>query len=312
MVELLEEAYTSIGDTADPRPAIVRVPDGPLSDQADAILGPARRILVLDDALVTGATLSTLRGRIYDANQLRQHAAEVGAFVVVLRPADERAVQRLARRYRDAESGVQVGYAERVYLPDDQECPWCKEIGMLERAMIRPGGRHGWIEERRESALGEVIPPLLPGARSGGAPLYTERAFFGRLDQRTAFAAVCAAVWEDCLEVDGHENSIVPHYVDLELLFDAYYDPIIKVAALRTLHRRHVRMPGMDWRIDKLIRSERVDEPSAYYYELALAAASTTVPERGVLELLEQCAVGSELRSAWVDLVNGALDTALT
>src|SRR5205807_7187554 len=83
MVELLEEAYTSIGDTADPRPAIVRVPDGPLSDQADAILGPARRILVLDDALVTGATLSTLRGRIYDANQLRQHAAEVGAFVVV-------------------------------------------------------------------------------------------------------------------------------------------------------------------------------------------------------------------------------------
>lgn len=117
----------------------VLVPAGKLEDSLREPLQKAKRILIADDAIVTGATLFNLRSAIYKLTQPAQARPAISLFVMISRTANETPIQSLERRYRDG-TGVRIRSGEKIYLPEEQHCPWCRERDFLEliRGILPP------------------------------------------------------------------------------------------------------------------------------------------------------------------------------
>jgi hypothetical protein len=111
------------------------VPAGKLEDSLRSPLQGAKRILIADDAIVTGATLFNFRSAIYKLTQpSEQSRPTISIFVMVSRTPNDIVLESLRRRYRGRE-GVKMAYGEKIFLPEEQRCPWCKERDFLQSIM---------------------------------------------------------------------------------------------------------------------------------------------------------------------------------
>lgn len=286
LLTLLDETLAARTDLTPPK--ILAVNDGPFDDAARADIGPAKNIVILDDGVVSGSTVNSLRGRIYDVNQIHGHNAAVGIFAVVIRPHRAAVTKRLERRFRDGPR-ARIASTATILLPagDPRSCPWCVESALLSSWSTQFTPREPLLTERiLRLSSGEMGPPLLFGDGDERRGLLTQKAFWGDLDERTAFAAVTAAVLAIAVEVDAPDIDLAATYASLELLFDAYYDPIIKAAAFRNFQRRHIRFAAQDPKVNDWVKDERVDSSPGLLSELALAAATGKIPAAGVLDLL--------------------------
>lgn len=306
-----------LSDTLDatsglPRPIIHTIGDGPFDAAAAAVIGPARKIVILDDGIVSGSTVNALRSRVYDVNQVHGHNGEVGIFAVVIRPHRAAVLKRLKRRFRNGRR-ARIGWTANILLPagDVRSCPWCVENELLKIWSNQFDPREPLLSQRIQwLSSGEMKSPLLLGDTDDRQGLLTAGAFWGDLDERTAFAAVTAGALAMAVEVDAPNDDLAATYASLELLFDAYYDPIIKAAALRTFQRRHIRFAAQDPKVNDWVKAERPDSSHGLLSELALAAATGKIPAEGVYDLLgraEHCElVGLLTRLIEIGLSGGA------
>ncbi|GAA3536727.1 hypothetical protein [Kribbella ginsengisoli] len=285
---------------------VALVKDTSLSPDAARIVGPAQRILILDDAVLTGSTAKWLRQRIYQANQIHHGSAEVGLFAVVFRPKDFE-VRVMLRRTFTTQQGVSIDSVEDIYLPSGKACSWCLEQKLLTRWSNSFRPPNPLLYDRAKRLDAELSPPLLFGDGPERVGLFTENAFWGRLDERVAFAAVSAAAQELALEVAKPIEPALQSYASLALIFSAYYDPIIKAAAFRTLQRNQIHHSQHDAKITEWLRGERGDSTPGYLSELTLAAATGKIPDIAVRELLDK-ADQSELTLLLKKLLATALD----
>jgi hypothetical protein len=107
------------------------VPSGALEADLSGPLCAAKKILIADDAIVTGQTIFNFRSAIYRVVQGAEAKPGITVFVMVSRPPDRVPIESIERRYRFNDKDVPVVWGEEVFLPEEQHCPWCKEASFL-------------------------------------------------------------------------------------------------------------------------------------------------------------------------------------
>ncbi len=113
-----------------PLSRIIVVPPGRFSAEIQEAVRGAQRILVADDAIVTGFTLRNLRTELFRNTQLMKMDPEVNAFVMVSRPANQEPHLSIQRKYRGRQV-KKIVEGVKLYLPDARQCPWCDEHRLL-------------------------------------------------------------------------------------------------------------------------------------------------------------------------------------
>jgi hypothetical protein len=280
-------------------PPVLEVTGSAFTQTELAVIGPAKRVLILDDAVVTGTTVVRLRKRVYSANQRHSHNAEVALFAVLVRPPQLSVVKRIENVYK-TRAGLTIGCAEKLYLPAEgaKNCPWCRERQALRLWGKGLDSQLPLVESRIDRLDAEhLTSPLLLGDTDLHGPLRTEDAFWGTLDEVTAFAAVSASALEVAIGLDKPVTDFTRRYAGLRLIFDTYYDPIIKAAALRTSQRRHIRHAQQDPQFSGwLAQYDETTCTPGLLSELAYAAATTKIPADPVLALFARCSETDHIR----------------
>lgn len=264
--------------------------------------------MIVDDALISGTTLVGMRLAIHDAAVALDRNIDVSIFVCVSRPSnsdnEKRVRLSVTRPARGAgellTSGLHCG--QKLLLPE--ECPWCEERELLGKLREGLEGPAAEFAERREKKL---IPtplqsPLLPLGGEGEGKIVGS--FFGDLGPVCAFAAVSAHaqhLHERIEEVRVHETVKV---LDVPFLLQAFFDPVIVAALLRTLPRRDLYDPAREHLVAREIRTNADSYYPATLTELALAALVLKVPAASVRAALEAGAPEEGWAHVYADLLS--------
>jgi hypothetical protein len=132
--------------------------------------------------------------------------------------------------------------------------------------------------------VGDLAPPLLWG---GGEKLRaTFGSLFGDLSPAAAFAAVSAVAQHMHCRLDADRRDETIKIVDLPLLLQAFFDPVIVAGMLRTLPARDLRDPASDPALARTLRENVRDYPAATIAELAFAVTEGKLPPKPVRDLL--------------------------
>lgn len=270
-------------------------------------LDGVRHVLVVDDTIVSGATLVGLRRLVHIASR-ELGGVKATIFVPLSRPADPEDhlhVRRCVFPKEKGEDGLVLGglhCAQELLLPDgNDDCPWCRERTMIEEGLDQLQGASHEFASQRRSHLEALAPPLLPcGGEEEGEIVGS---FFGDLKPVTAFAAVSAlAQYMHCeMERVRHDETI--QVLDVALLLQAFFDPIIVAAMLRTLQPRDLRDAPSEPAVARTIRANMREYPDATIAELATAAIAGKLPVKPVRELLEERK--GDWAQAYLDLLEG-------
>ena len=269
-------------------------------------LGRSNRILVADDAIVTGTTLINLRTEVFRTTQLQHRSPEVNAFVLVCRPSNHEPVNDIRRIY----SGQQVRTllaGESLFLPSGQNCPWCKEDQLLGRFASRLEGKSLEFATARLEKLrsGSIKPPLLMVQNEHAQDhLVTHDSLFGDLDHVTAFAAGSCASQKLKLEL-GTNGGVQLAVVETAMAIGAYYESPLLASMLRTFDRIDARYVGVDPIIEAKI--EGINPRQAYagtLADLALAALAGKVPGGKLREVLER----EKANDGWLQMLADLYD----
>jgi hypothetical protein len=278
------------------------IPPGPLGEEFNPLLVQADRILVADDAVVTGATLKYLRSDLFRVTKALGRNPDVCAFVMVSRPSNKADHQAVRNRYT-SDKGVRFFTPYIVYLPDGQSCPWCAEVKFLNRFRgILTSASQSQLLERIDYIERRFEPPLLmvkPTQERGD--LRSLGSFFGlNLAAKAAFAAgSCAAqtIAQDLATLGG---GILFKVADLGMAYDAYYESVILASLLRTFQAIHVRCLSHDEFVERKIKD--IVPARAYpgvLTELALAALMEKIPSKQLRPALERW----KDQDAWIPML---------
>lgn len=139
--------------------AIFDVPrSGELGDAGRAAFR-AKRVLLLDEMLVTGATLKRLIGGLKACEDEERFAdLDLYGFVVLNGAATDRISKNVKNRFKKrGERNSRLHEAARVYLPPPSDgCPWCKERRLLTKFRASLGEEHGEAVDRRLTVLDDT------------------------------------------------------------------------------------------------------------------------------------------------------------
>jgi len=242
----------------------------------------ADRVLLLDDSVVRGNTLISLRRSVYDP--AGDHNPVVEAFVVLDRPPSdfaERGVKRSfgAKKGGEGELGTGFRYVERVLLPDPDECPWCEERQKLTRLTRRVPEQGELIRERVDllSSMEGLEPPLLP-TREDQPGNVTHDAFVGNLKPAAAFAATASVAQNMRLDAERQRKGAQVAIVDVPVLVEAFYDPVVVAGLLRVIPKRFLRHHGYDAAVDYCLEQHVGAFGENCLAEIAWAAILGKVP----------------------------------
>jgi hypothetical protein len=281
VASLCSEAHSSA--------AVHIVPPGRLPESIYGHLAKAKRVLVADDAIVTGITLLNLRTEVFRVTQQLGVTPEVNAFVIVSRPSGPEPLKALRMRYH-GKSVTHVLAGVQLFLPEGKNCPWCHERKLL--TSFRPqlkGDALTAAQQRIRKLEAPVLAPLLiVPPHDARDDLLTQGSVFGPLRQPAAFAAGVSAAQRVIHSLGTLGGGIQLKVVDLEMAIDAYYEGVLLASLLRTFKPVHVRYPGSDPKVEAAIL--RLDPQRAYpgvLAELALAAIANKIPSRHVRQLVE-------------------------
>ncbi len=219
----------------------------------------AKCVLVLDDSVVTGATIRRTHRALQEAapqlllDGVLQDNYLIAAFIVVARPAHQSVWDGLSDSLRQ-DRGSAIETAHLVILPNDP-CPWCEELRVLDDL-------HSWYSTRGDQEATRLLAyrrlHLLGGSSadaSGGLAqglfwsdqsgrfIYSHRAhitphsLFGeRLGEAAAFAAVTSAMQrlrDDYGRARRADRGSAWCW-DVRRIVAAYHDPILQCSFLRS------------------------------------------------------------------------------
>jgi hypothetical protein len=296
--QLCREAFSTV--------PIHRIPPGRLSPEIQAILAKAKRLLVADDAIVSGITLFNLRGELFRSLQQMGSSPEVNVFVAVSRPAWGHSLRAIKRRY-SGQVIEQILCGAEVFLPDGQNCPWCREHSLLTKFRPRLAGNSLAIAQQRIDRLeGPMSAPLLMvAAIDAQTNLKTLGSYFGELNQRAAFAAgVCAAqTLIDELGTPGHKIQL--NVVDTPMIIESYFEGVLLASLLRTFDALHTRNPaGEELTCDVLAKIRPAQAYPGLIAELGIAALHNKLPHAQVRNLIE----AEKETDPWLQMISELMD----
>ena len=281
------------------------------ADDESKILN-AQNVCLVDDAVVTGARLFGYRSRLNEF--CRDHSrveCELYCVVGVLRPANARAVQGIGDVVGDSATDKRFFSVEKLFLPcwDMTECPWCKELEILENAS--QGTRMTSVVEERIEVLqggaGITEDLFVPWK---GSSAY-DRARYWRLGANSIFGEVQGAdlaisvastiqslrsshlksnnLWSET-KLDEVFQSPIAKVLDPEYYIGRrFFEPVLVASIFRALRPHDVSPPSRD---DLLSRQFEVLLKNSMYKhlhgEFALAIARKHLPI-AFRSLLPQC-----------------------
>ncbi|MEO8561695.1 MAG: hypothetical protein ABI601_06445 [bacterium] len=237
------------------------------------------RILILDDAVVSGRTLRSIHRviqdqiHLLDEDQRPADGYRISAFAVIGRPHNDSLWKRLGDSLRQTSDSLSLGCYKKLLMPD-RSCPWCDEVARLERLQkeIRSaptllGTGMALSAEDREilSCIDERLDVLtLPqtgaitglrnsiflagpdGAIRARSPdRLTPHSLFGEsLTETTTFAAVASAMHTIRLQMYAHLESSqgVAWEWDVARIVTAFHDPLIQASFLRAARADELRL----------------------------------------------------------------------
>ena len=200
-------------------------------------------VLIVDDTLVSGDTLIGLR-LLVDRASVELGGVRASIFVPLSRPADpgdhDRVRVAVYPKSKDANErwlgGLHCG--QELLLPDGRDCPWCAERELIEENLEKlTGESREFVAGRREHLNGEPLSaPLLPcGGEEEGTIVGS---FFGDLEPIAAVAAVSAHAQHLRARMERDREDETIQVLDVPLILQAFFDPIIVATMLRTLAPR--------------------------------------------------------------------------
>jgi hypothetical protein len=291
---------------AHPRTNVIEAPPGRFSSEIEGQLHGTERIIVADDAIVTGITLKNLRTELFRVTQLLGITPEVNAFVMLSRPSDNEALVAIERKYR-GRTVRQILFGAKLYLPGARQCPWCDELRLLTSYRHRLSKASFEVAEFRIRKLeSPMVPPLLMvPPQDAQEDLKTLGSFFGTLGQKTAFAAGVCAAQTLKLQLGTLGGGIQSKVFDLEMAIHAYYEGVLLASILRTYNAVHVRYPNSDPLVEREIIG--IDPNQVYpgvIAELILAAIDNKIPSKGFRKQLETW----KAKDPWLTMLTEIMD----
>jgi hypothetical protein len=239
----------------------------------------ARRIMVLDDTVVSGRTIRVLhrliQDVIHDLPKTDQPAKdyEICGFAIIGRPYSEAQWNRLSDSLRQSGSRSSLHCHLKILMPDGF-CPWCDERDRLEtvRRRLASGPLFGAPavsdEAREELALLDARLAILDAPQSGGlsgldrslfvcgtdgaiavrdSDRLTWHSLFGeQLAEATTYAAVATAMHAVRVKAASkqQEQQATTWAWDwaAQRILTAYHDPLIQASFLRAARAEELRM----------------------------------------------------------------------
>lgn len=280
-------------------PAIEISLDEPLRDEVRRGIGGAERILLCDDAVVTGRTMHAMleivqreKGRSADSSyQLR-------GFTLVARPAWAAAWKGLGERFFiDNQRRLFAGW--EINLPDVNAngrdvCPWCIEARMLRTVLPRLGEAARPYIERRIARLSD--PEGLSGqiylAAELAAPVdgwdpavhTTPSSYLGDVSDVGAYVA-CSALLQrmrDAWETSSERWS-TRYAIPLHKLLRRFTDPVIASAFLRGIQGHETMAAELREELERTLSElDHASQDIVLVAELLLAGKQKKLPYRQV------------------------------
>jgi hypothetical protein len=282
------EALEQLVKSTHPETIPATVPAGLLEDHVVHTMHDASRILIVDDAVVSGKTLRRLIDRIRDALG-DEHFAEkdIRIFTPLLCSASSDVARRLrnkvtpgAKNSDRVESGAVLVAAYEVPLPADDPCPWCEEWLFLKRLQPKMA-RHADVIRARLECLSAPRPdadrlliyPGLPQQERG--MLISDSVVGEDVHVSVVFAAFASAV-QSC-RYDADPRSDAGHYIDLAHLVASWWGVGMFAGVLRTITQAEGKYAAQAQPFVEAWR-ERETWAQAELVEFAWAAVSDRIP----------------------------------
>ncbi len=244
-------------------------------------LGPESRVLLLDDALVGGQTLTAAKLHIYNAMKA-VGPPRVHGFVLIdrLTETESRRIRNHFLDTREAKSARYLyGRAWQAPLPPAgrDSCPWCRENRVLADAVPHLSAGRDLANRRLARLRTEIDAPLL--MRCVHARGRTLGSIFGPLDERTAFAAGTSALFASA-------EGLAEVTMNVEATIDNFYDDVFLAAVLRNAAKGKLRNLAYDGAVNAAVRRRSFD-PN-HVAELAWAAYEEKIPHSAIREVLAE------------------------
>ena len=285
MVELAREAFPGLGEERLRLVRGQRLDEGLLAD-----LAGKESVLLLDDSVVTGNTLVSLRREIYERVNEERRPPTVEAFVVLDRLADDDDEKAIRRPFTArGEDGPKQCFraVERIRMPPVHDCPWCEEEKSLRRLVSRVSGHEEFVRQRLEllSSRQGLRPPLLP-TRQDRAEQRTHGSFIGDLRPAAAFAATAAAAHGLTLKLEKLRKGAEIKMVDVKVVAEAFFDQIIVAGLLRIVPQKFLRHYSNDEAVNHMLASHAEAFGDNCLAELAWAAVQGRIPPEAIHALI--------------------------
>lgn len=269
----------------------IRIAAGPLQPAIIERLRAASCIWIVDDAVVSGATLRGFRTCVYNAVREVTVLPEIYAFALLARTSTDAELKAVRQPYYSSD-GSHFAFGAKVSLPRPgrENCPWCQEQSLLTELLndLSASQRQTALERIRQLDT-PLDPPFLVGAgQHGAAELVTSGSFFGDLHQKSAFASCVGAVQALLDTFRTAHTSEVIDVIDLPMIVSAYFEAVFSSAIMRTCTRAQLWCPKSEPALTEALHNvDRSRLLPATIAEIGVAAALGKLPAPAVVDLIE-------------------------
>jgi hypothetical protein len=257
-----------------------------LSESTRAQLN-TKRILLVDDVVISGARLRGYRNYLLRAGLLNEKSA-LACLVGVERPPDTRTKQAIIDMVHGPKNFYRV---ESMLLPNwnKEECPWCWEFDQITRYgdVIRNSkmmfGRYEMLKNTRQGLQSKIfLHWSSPEESAKQLRLGPGSTFGSNLSDVEVFASVASAIQSlrDMGDLNERYTQPIGRVLEPEFYLEGrYYDPVITASIVRAARRCDIRSTLTDADLLPCLR-ERLESSAATELrpELMLGVAQSKLP----------------------------------
>jgi hypothetical protein len=249
---------------ADPK----RLPS--LSAEERALFDGVRKLLIVDDIVMTGTRLRRYRNYLHRAGLSSDADFELHFLAGVARPDSLRRLQGIVDY---AHFPQRFHYVELLILPNwgRDECPWCAELDLLKQYSSYVEDSpilEGRLQALKDTASGLQADLFLHWAIDNPPPVGPWQlgpgSIFGVRTEAELFAGVANALQVLRSEGELNERFTLPvaKVLDQRFAFSGrFYDTVITACLLRATRRHDLRAPAIDRDLEAEVR-ERLQDGS--------------------------------------------------
>jgi hypothetical protein len=225
-------------------------------------------VLLFDDSITTGVTLTALRRMIHRIGQEERKSLTVGALVALARPGSDRVLRSVkntfgTRTLDEGRVGVFTNF-RAVYeilfpAPGTACCPWCEEVRLINQYGDELTSASRQYADERLAALtgGASFEPWLGGKMEDFEGLKTLGSYFGELDLVTGFAAVGVTTYEVGCRLRTAWQGPQVDVFNVAAFLRNYFEDVFSAAVFRFLDPVQINYAGHERDLSDAVRQAR-------------------------------------------------------